>query len=710
MSPNVLAAPTAARTSWPGRSLASGLLVALLVVAAVSPVVPAARAQTPTWTEDAGRLASPDPQVLDPSRPAEQGANNRFGGALAAAGGLLVVGGLEKASTGRHPERVFVYERDGAAWAERASLTSPDTSVTGEFGRSVAISPDGSTIVVGAPHLEGAGGESQAGAAYVFTGSGSSWTLAATLRSPNPGANDRFGVDVAIDGDVIVIGAEGDRGTADPNVLNGAAYVFLRTAGTWGTTPAATLRAPDDPLPVAAGFGQRVAISGDTIAVGDVGCTTGCATKSNSVHVYTGGGATWTWTTRFDGVFDGAAHDLAIDGDLLVVGVSGISGGQLFNPDGEAHAVVRQGGVWGAPVPLRPLAVAALGDAAVPEWFGAAVAVDGDLIAVGAMRGDGAVLLFEHDGVGGITFGSAVTAAAEARVDLSTVDPAWLAFYLNVWRFGGAVALDGAELAVGAPHDCHSSSSCGGDWALVQRGLVLTFSDPSRTTTAGPSAPTPSPDETATSSPSWVPTPAGLAPQLRSARGELQPEGGAPAPLEVTAPSPGRVAYADGDGRFRVTFTGAPATDVALGLVVGPDGLVECEVCGTMSPGDVLEVWAFSEPRLVAATLVGPDSCTTFTIPLASPLDGGVAVPTGDHTLQLIAPTAEGRVGLNVGITVGPPRPTAVRAGDGTVGTVVRRSVGTVAAVGFGVMVAVVVAAGRRRRVGAASGTSVPST
>ena len=69
---------------------------------------------------------------------------------------------------------------------------------------------DGDTLVVGAPYK--ASGQ---GAAYVYTRTaGETWTQTAKLVASDGVGNDAFGYSVAIDGDVIVVGAPGDDGNA----------------------------------------------------------------------------------------------------------------------------------------------------------------------------------------------------------------------------------------------------------------------------------------------------------------------------------------------------------------------------------------------------------------------------------------------------------------------------------------------------------------
>ena len=127
----------------------------------------------------------------------------------------------------------------------------------------------------------------------------------------------------------------------------------------------------------------------------------------------------------------------------------------------------------------------------------------------------------------------------------------------------------------------------------------------------------------------------------------------------------GRLALRYASGETSVLFGAAPGTSVEAGVVADANGQLLCEVCADLPVGSVIEVWLFSEPRLIAAHRVTDDDCQTFTIPLATPLDGGGTVATGTHTLQVALPTAAGMEALDVGITVGGPVPTTVPAGEG---------------------------------------------
>ena len=81
--------------------------------------------------------------------------------------------------------------------------------------------------------MVGANGEaSNAGAAYVFTRSGTTWGESAILKGSNTEAGDQFGGSVDLAGDTVVVGATEEKSNSgsDPadNSLDsaGAAYVF----------------------------------------------------------------------------------------------------------------------------------------------------------------------------------------------------------------------------------------------------------------------------------------------------------------------------------------------------------------------------------------------------------------------------------------------------------------------------------------------------
>ncbi len=175
-----------------------------------------------------------------------------FGSAIAVSGDTAVVAaeGYNSHGVNGAAGAVYVFVRNGTAWSQQAFIQSANTVIGDAFGTSVAISGD--TIVVGAlaesssatgingdPSVRGA---THSGAAYVFVRSGTTWTQQAYLKASNTDSFDNFGCSVGIDGDTIVVGAQGEsskatgvNGNQSDNSAgsSGAAYVFIRSGTTW---------------------------------------------------------------------------------------------------------------------------------------------------------------------------------------------------------------------------------------------------------------------------------------------------------------------------------------------------------------------------------------------------------------------------------------------------------------------------------------------
>jgi hypothetical protein len=114
-----------------------------------------------------------------------------------------------------------VFERSGdGLWSQEQRLVAPDTASGDSFGASVAIS--GKTAAVGAQWKDGA-----AGAAYVFARDAQGWSVQQEIRSDDIRRESYFGHAVALDGDTLLVGAQGAAAGA------GSAYLFERRNATW---------------------------------------------------------------------------------------------------------------------------------------------------------------------------------------------------------------------------------------------------------------------------------------------------------------------------------------------------------------------------------------------------------------------------------------------------------------------------------------------
>lgn len=320
---------------------------------------------------------------------------DQFGFAVAIVGdgdarGLVIT--APKGPGAQHVDQgcAYAFERVGGTWTQVAKLVL----ATGANNDAFGYSADGgaSAVVIGSA-FDDATATNQ-GSASVFrrvgSGAAATWSLEATLFAPDAAMNDQLGFDVAIDGDVMVAGANADdvAGAVDM----GSAWVFRRLKGTWTAESQLTALAgtAGDFLgtSVAIGSSASAGVAGDLVVCGSIFDAPDGQAKRGSATVFRRVGATWT-----EGATLVAADSAA--GDECGVSVA-IGGGGLVLVGGFKHDVnglADAGRVWawsvdagGAATPAWSLTapVAAAGDA-----FGHALALDAGSLAIGAYATDG---------------------------------------------------------------------------------------------------------------------------------------------------------------------------------------------------------------------------------------------------------------------------------------------------------------------------------
>lgn len=286
----------------------------------------------------------------------------------------------------------YVYKRSGTTWVQEAYLKASNAETWDMFGYSLSLS--GNTVLVGAygeasnqtTITNGTSASADntlnlAGAAYVFTRSGSTWTQEAYLKAPNASSDNLFGLNVALSGDTAVVGAQresssqttitnGTTASTDNSATRaGAAYVFKRTGTTWAQE--AYLKAPN--AVAQQGFGEFVAIAGNTVVVSSTAEASGQTTVTNgttasndvsapgagAVYVFKRTGTTWAQQAYLKAPNAQSqyrfGYSVAVHGNTVAVG----SGFDMSNQDtitngatasadtslvdaGAAHAFVRQ--------------------------------------------------------------------------------------------------------------------------------------------------------------------------------------------------------------------------------------------------------------------------------------------------------------------------------------------------------------------------------
>ena len=232
---------------------------------------------TSSWTQRA-KLTANDGAAYD-----------YFGWSVSIDGDTAVIGAYGDDDDGTESGSAYIFTRDTAGnltsgWTQAAKLTANDGAADDEFGYSVSI--DGDTVVIGVCYDDHKGTNS--GSAYVFTRDtagnlASGWTQVAKLTADDGASYDFFGRSVSIDGEMMVIGADGGD---DKGSNSGSAYVFTRnTAGdlTSGWTQVAKLTADDG----SGGdrFGESVSIDGDTMVIG-ARLDDDDGTNSGSVYIF----------------------------------------------------------------------------------------------------------------------------------------------------------------------------------------------------------------------------------------------------------------------------------------------------------------------------------------------------------------------------------------------------------------------------------------
>jgi hypothetical protein len=177
-----------------------------------------------------------------------------FGRSVAlSADGSFVAAGAPYATLGKGFAEVYSWT--GAAWTQVGARLTPAADNAGWFGLSLAMSDDATHLAVGAPSAPGGGTER--GATYVYSRSGTTWTQRGSAQTGYAN-NDQSGysVDISDDGNVVASGARlDDRGGNDGGST--AVYRWNSESSRWALETTFIGESADDTS------GYSVAMSGD---------------------------------------------------------------------------------------------------------------------------------------------------------------------------------------------------------------------------------------------------------------------------------------------------------------------------------------------------------------------------------------------------------------------------------------------------------------
>jgi len=462
--------------------------------------------------------------------------NDYFGISLSLSndGSTLAVGALgeESGATGVNGDQsdnsvygagaVYVFVRSGSTWSQQAYIKSSSPERREDFGHSVSLSSNGNTLAVGALNeTSGATGingdhtdtsKNGAGAVYVFTRSGTTWSQEAFIKSSTSNTDeygssqDNFGagVDLSNDGNTLLVNAVGEDSSAtgingdetnNSATNSGALYVFTRSGTTWSQEAFIKSSNPEaqDGLISASlsGDGDTIALGArgeDSNATGINGDQTDNSTSSSgAAYVFTRSGTTWSQQAYIKasnaegGDIFGESIDLSDDGNTMVVGApgedsnaTGINGDQTDNSavtSGAAYVFTRSGTTWSQQAYIKANLT---GDNL--DYFGESVQLsgDGNTLAVGTQQedsnatginGDQTNNSKETSGAAYVFTRSGTTWSQQAYIKASNADGAD--------RFGGtydpgrdspiSMSNNGDILVIGAYQEESNATGVGGD-------------------------------------------------------------------------------------------------------------------------------------------------------------------------------------------------------------------------------------------------------
>ena len=395
---------------------------------------------------------------------------SKLGSQVVLTSDTLFAGASGNDSAATNGGAVFVYSYSGATWTEASRIYSPAPASNGHLGNSFTIGKTGDYLLLGAP------GEGN-GHAYLYSGSGASWTYADVQLSPSTSLptfgggpeivsdghyvaasnsyntlsnyrqrgpawtasqtitpsqppTSQFGNSVAIYGDMAVVGAPRYDG-------RGAVYTYVRqncTSGPNAGKPECwSAQATIQPGDVASNdrFGEAVSLFGSTLAVG----ASGAGTSNGAVYLFQQYGTSWSQQVKLMPAGPNSKFGAAVDisGDTVVIGAPGGNAAYIF---------VRNGATWSQQW--------ARGDSG---GFGTSVALDGDTAIIGApnVAGGGAAFVYTRTG----------TAWTLQQGLYGT-------FGVDGDQFGRSVDVYGNRAVVGAPGANQS-------WSVADTGAVYVY-------------------------------------------------------------------------------------------------------------------------------------------------------------------------------------------------------------------------------------------
>src|SRR3984893_11587848 len=337
---------------------------------------------------------------------------------------------------------VYIFVQKNGAWSQQAYIKPSNPGLSYRFGHVVSLSQDGNTLAVSA-HFEasaakGINGDQndksipQAGAVYVFTRTGTTWSQEAYVKASNtgekaigkqPSKGDQFGFSIGLsaDGNTLAVGAisedsgaKGINGDQNDNSQpsSGAVYVFTRTGATWSQQ--AYVKASNTDANDLFGYSVGLSADGNTLSASAYdedssareinGVMDKNRRGSGAIYVFTRTGTTWKQTAYLKahnaGNGDSLGYEIAIsqdgntiaggaaDEDCYAAGINPPGCDNDYKTDtstGAVYVFVRNAGTWTEQAFIKS------SHPNKEDWFGSRLNLsgEGNTLAVGAQLENG---------------------------------------------------------------------------------------------------------------------------------------------------------------------------------------------------------------------------------------------------------------------------------------------------------------------------------
>lgn len=413
---------------------------------------------------------------------ADGGASKLFGSSVAIDGNLIAIGVIGDSAGVYNSGSVIPFSFDGAQWKPEPKIIASKLVAYGNFGNSVALR--NGFLAVGAPGDDQQGGDS--GAVYMYSRNADGWISDVKLLAGDTASGDTFGSVLAMDTDVLLVGAYADD---DAGGASGSAYVFNRVDTTWKETQklVASDGASED------FFGKALSIYGTSGVVGAPG-DDGVVSDSGCAYIFTHRGNEWMQTKKLssDKPQMGAAFgvSVAVWGPYIAIGAPGEQ--VKFSTQGAVYIYVFDGTDWLLKTKLTAF------DGQKGDAFGKTLSMRGDYLLVGAPSRD------ENTTDTGVTYVYQLLSGNWVNTGRYSIQKP-----VSSDELGQALTTDGRFAVVAAPKRDASESDSGAvfvyDLSLIPTLTPTpTFTKPKPPTTVPSITPSPVP----TAKPTLTPTPA----------------------------------------------------------------------------------------------------------------------------------------------------------------------------------------------------------